>query len=461
MSIFRLESDLFLLQRFILFIKKEILKNLAKRALIMVFMRPNTKKMYKELCLVTPGGVNSPVRSFQAVDLVPLIVQKGSADQIWDIDGHTWVDFCMSWGALILGHAPANIVSVATEQIACGSSFGITNIYEKQLATEITSCVSSIQKIRFVSSGTEAVMSAIRLARAYTGRDKIIKFNGHYHGHSDALLVQAGSGVLQMHASSLGVPKEVISHTISLPFNDIETSRCFLQKTANIAAVIIEPIATNMGLIPAQEEFLLLLRKETQEKQIVLIFDEVVTGFRMGLEGAQGYYGIEPDLTCLGKIIGGGFPAAAFGGKKEIMDGLAPLGFVYQAGTLSGNPVAMCAGLETLLTLKQPQVYSYLETMTQEFLRPIKNLIIKKDLPVTLHHLGSMFSFFFGVSQVENQEDLKNLNTDRFKHFFQHLFHRGIYLSPSAYEVNFLSLSHTQKNLEKTQEAILDYLNKY
>jgi len=428
----------------------------------MVLMRPHTKKIYTELCLVTPGGVNSPVRSFQAVDLVPLIVQKGIADQIWDIDGYSWVDFCMSWGALILGHASANVVSVATKQIACGSSFGITNIYENQLAAEITSCMPSIQKIRFVSSGTEAVMSAIRLARGYTGRNKIIKFNGHYHGHSDALLVQAGSGVLHIpSSSSLGVPNEVISHTISLPFNDIETCRCFLQKTADIAAVIIEPIAANMGLIPAKEEFLLMLREETQKKQIVLIFDEVVTGFRIGINGAQGYYGIQPDLTCVGKIIGGGFPAAAFGGKKEIMDYLAPLGSVYQAGTLSGNPVAMCAGLETLLTLKQPQIYSHLETLTNDFLNPIKDLVAKKSLPITLHHLGSMFSFFFGITQVKNQEDLKNLNTDRFKDFFQYLFYRGIYLSPSAYEVNFLSLGHTQKNLEKTQEVILEYLKKY
>ncbi len=428
----------------------------------MLFMRPNTKKIHTELCLVTPGGVNSPVRSFQAVDLLPLIVQKGSADQIWDIDDHSWIDFCMSWGALILGHAPANVVSVATTQIAQGSSFGITNIYENQLATEITNCIPSIQKIRFVSSGTEAVMSAIRLARGYTGRNKIIKFNGHYHGHSDALLVQAGSGVLHMPtSSSLGVPSEVISHTISLPFNDIETIRCFLQKTTDIAAIIVEPIAANMGLIPAQKEFLRMLREESQDKQIVLIFDEVVTGFRIGLDGAQGYYGIEPDLTCLGKIIGGGFPAAAFGGKNEIMDCLAPLGSVYQAGTLSGNPVAMCAGLETLLTLKQPQIYSYLATMTEDFLKPIKELIIKKSLPITLQHVGSMFNFFFGVTQVEKQEDLKNLNTERFVHFFQHLFHQGIYLSPSAYEVNFLSLGHTQKNLEKTQEIILYYLNKY
>lgn len=428
----------------------------------MVLMRPHTKKIYQELCLVTPGGINSPVRSFQAVDLLPLIVQKGSADQIWDIDGHSWIDFCMSWGALILGHAPANIVSVAIKQIACGASFGITNIYENQLAAEITNCMASIQKIRFVSSGTEAVMSAIRLARGYTGRNKIIKFNGHYHGHSDALLVQAGSGVLTMpSSSSLGVPHEVISHTISLPFNDIETVRCFLQKTADIAAVIIEPIAANMGLIPAKEEFLLMLREETQKKQILLVFDEVVTGFRIGLNGAQGYYGIQPDLTCLGKIIGGGFPAAAFGGKKEIMDCLSPLGLVYQAGTLSGNPVAMCAGLETLLTLKQPQIYSHLEILTNDFLRPIKNLIAKKSLPLTLHHLGSMFSFFFGITQVESQEDLKNLNTDRFKDFFQYLFHRGVYLSPSAYEVNFLSLGHSQKNLEKTQEVILDYLKKW
>jgi glutamate-1-semialdehyde 2,1-aminomutase len=425
----------------------------------MVLVRPNTNKIYAELCLVTPGGVNSPVRSLQAVGLTPLIVQKGSADQVWDVDSHTWIDFCMSWGALILGHAPANVVSVAISQIASGSSFGITTIYENQLATEIINCMPSIQKVRFVSSGTEAVMSAIRVARGYTARDKIVKFNGHYHGHSDSLLVQAGSGASQTPlASSLGVPQEVISHTISLPFNDIDTCRCFLQETANIAAVIVEPIAANMGLIPATKEFLIMLREETQKKKIILIFDEIVTGFRIGLDGAQGYYGVEPDLTCLGKIIGGGFPAAAFGGKREIMDCLAPIGSVYQAGTLSGNPVAMRAGLETLITVKQPGIYDCLRIMTQDFLKPIKELISAKNLPIALHHIGSMFAFFFGLTEVKKQEDLKNLDTEKFAHFFQYLFERGVYLSPSAYEVNFLSLGHTQKNLDKAQKIILDYL---
>lgn len=303
-------------------------------------------------------------------------------------------------------------------------------------------------------------MSAIRLARGYTGHSLIVKFDGHYHGHSDALLISAGSGVTHLPKStSLGVPKGCIQHTISLPFNDIETCRTFLQSSEDIAAVILEPIAGNMGVVPAKREFLEMLREETEKKQIVLIFDEVITGFRVALRGAQWLYGIVPDLTCLGKVIGGGFPAAAFGGKKEIMDCLAPLGAVYQAGTLSGNPVAMCAGLETLLHVEQPGFYADLEEKTNDFLAPIRHAIQVKNIPAAVQSAGSMFTLFFGPTKIESRTDLKALDLSLFKRFFHYLFERGIYISPSAYEAHFLSSSHTEEHLKDAQKVILDFFD--
>lgn len=381
-----------------------------------------------------PGGVNSPVRSFPGLDMTPLIATRGEGAYVWDADGHRYLDYCCSWGALILGHAHPHVVKAATEQLRQGSSFGMATPYEEEIAAKVCHHMPSIEKIRFVSSGTEATMSALRLARGATGKSTIIKFIGHYHGHSDGLLVRAGSGALHINteASSKGVPLDFVKHTLCLPFNDLQTCREVIRSRDDIAAVILEPIAANMGLVPAKPDFMAMLREETERKGIVLIYDEVVTGFRVGLQGAQGLYGIKPDLTCLGKIVGGGFPAAAFGGKKELMDHLAPLGEVYQAGTLSGNPVAMCAGLATLKVLEQPGFYEALEEKTTRLVQA---------LPGQVTQVGSMFTPFF---------DPPTLYTS----FFKHLFANQIYFVPSPYETNFVSAAHTAQDIDETIRAL-------
>ena len=422
--------------------------------------RPLTDILYRESCALMPGGVSSPVRAFAKLDMTPLIVQEGKGDTIKDVDGHTYIDFCQSWGAMILGHAPDPILEKAQEQLQKGTSFGIATPYEKELAAKITTHIPSIEKIRFVSSGTEAVMSTVRLARGYTGKPVIVKFNGHFHGHSDSLLIQAGSGVTHLpQASSKGVPEALVALTVSLPFNDIETCRNFIRSRDDIAAVLLEPIAGNMGVVPAKREFLEMLREETEKKGIVFIFDEVITGFRVGLNGAQGHYGIVPDLTCLGKIIGGGFPGSAFGGRREIMDHIAPLGHVYHGGTHSGSPLAMCCGLETLRIVERKGFYESLNEKTENFLKPMRDIIAQKKLPMTIQSAGSMFTFFFGVEKVESREDLTHLDEERFKHFFKAMFAQGIYLSPLAYEAHFLSSAHTEENLAKAQSCICKYLN--
>jgi glutamate-1-semialdehyde 2,1-aminomutase len=425
-------------------------------------IRPLTEALYRDSCALMPGGVSSPVRSFTGMELTPLIIREGKGDMITDVDGHTYIDFCQSWGALILGHSHPAVVKKTIEQLNRGSSFGIATPYEKELAEIITGHIPSIEKLRFVSSGTEATMSAIRLSRGYTGKSVIVKFNGHFHGHSDSLLIQAGSGVTHLpQASSKGIPQELVNLTVSLPFNDVGTCRNFLRSRDDIACVLIEPIAGNMGVVPARQEFLEMLREETAKKEIVLIFDEVITGFRVDLNGAQGRYGIMPDLTCLGKVMGGGFPAAAFGGKRQMMDMIAPLGEVYHGGTLSGNPVAMCAGIETLKMIQKPGFYKTLEQRTEEFLKPIRQAVVRLQTPIAIQSSGSMFTLFFGVKKVESKEDLMSIDEDRFKHFFRYLFERGIYFSPSAYEVHFLSSAHTAENIEKAQCCILEYLNEF
>jgi glutamate-1-semialdehyde 2,1-aminomutase len=409
-----------------------------------------------------PGGVNSPVRAFRELDMLPMIVERGCGDLIEDVDGHSYIDYCMSWGALMLGHAHPKIVNAVRMQVEQGSSFGIATRIENDLAEKVLSHMPSMEKIRFVSSGTEATMSAIRLARGVTGKHVIVKFNGNYHGHVDSLLIQAGSGVSYLpQASSKGIPKEMVQHTVSLPYNDIPSLQRFFGNNQDVAAVILEPMAANMGFVKASSEFLYALREETQKAETLLIFDEVVTGFRLGLAGAQGYYGIVPDLTCLGKIIGGGFPAAAFGGKRQVMDALAPLGSVYQAGTLSGNPVAMRAGFETLKELEKPDFYSHLQKKADRFFGPIEEWIRKKGKHVCLNREGSMFTLFFGVSKVERKEDLSGIDLAKFKDFFQFLFHQGIYLSPSQFETSFLSEAHTEEHLEKTQASMLEFLMRY
>jgi glutamate-1-semialdehyde 2,1-aminomutase len=388
--------------------------------------------IYQQSCKVLPGGVNSPVRSFRHLRMEPLVAESAQGAYLFDADGNRYIDYCCSWGSLILGHAHPQVVQATCEQIQKGSSFGVTTEIEKQLAEKIISLLPSIEKLRFVCSGTEAGMTALRLARGYTERSKILKFNGHYHGHSDSLLVKAGSGVHRINpeATSKGVNPAVLADTISLPYNDFESTRSVL-RTEKLAAVILEPVTGNMGVTLPQPGFLEMLREETLKAGTLLIFDEVITGFRVGPQGAQGKYKIDPDLTCLGKIIGGGFPVAAVGGKAAIMDHLAPLGQVYQAGTLSGNPVAMRAGLETFKWID----YEKLEQKMRRLIEPLKN--------IPLQCAGSMFSLAF--------------EEEAFIQFFHYLFERGIYISPSSQEACFLSMAHTDEQIDFTARQILQF----
>lgn len=425
--------------------------------------RPISEEIFHKLCQVIPGGVNSPVRSFKGLDTKPIVIASGKGDTIEDVDGNEYIDFCGSWGSLIHGHAHPKILGPVIERIKKGTSFGITTSIEQQLAAKILESLPSIEKIRFVSSGTEATMSAARLARGYTGRDLIVKFSGHYHGHADFFLVQAGSGVFNLNpqSSSAGVPDEIVKKTVCLPFNDLENVRQQLRHFKDqIAAVILEPITGNMGVVPASSEFIQMLRDETQKIGALLIFDEVITGFRVCKHGAQKLYSVTPDLTCLGKIIGGGFPAAAFGGKAEIMDFLAPKGPVYQAGTLSGNPVAMEAGYQALVLLDTPGFYEELEDKTKLLTDPIDAMIKKLKLNVCLQRSGSMFTLFFGRQKIENASDAKLVDNDRFAHFFRYMLNKGVYLPPSQHEAWFVSAAHTREHLEKTKELVIEYLFK-
>lgn len=421
--------------------------------------RTKSAQVFAEACEVMPGGVNSPVRAFTGLGVAPLVVQKGRGDTIWDVDGNAYIDYCMSWGALILGHADPRVVTAASAQVGEGSSFGITTAIEAKMAQEVVSLVPSIEKVRFVSSGTEATMSAIRLARAFSGKTLIVKFSGNYHGHSDQLLIGAGSGVSHLPAGSPGVPDEMVRSTLSLRYNDLEGTRALLRENPAIGAVILEPIAANMGLVSGTSTFLKMLREECTKRKIVLIFDEVVSGFRMGLSGAQGHFAVAPDLTCLGKIIGGGFPAAAFGGKKEIMELLAPQGKVYQAGTLSGNPVAMRAGLTTLQAIQEPHFYKRVEEKMRRLVEPVALAIQKKGLKAHIAHSGSMFSLFFGIDKPSCQEDLDKLDKALFKRFFAYLLERGIYLSPSPYETCFISSAHTEEHLDRTAKVMCEFID--
>lgn len=425
--------------------------------------RPESTAIYESLCEVIPGGVNSPVRSCKNMDQLPLVAARAKEDLVYDADGHAYIDYCGSWGALIHGHANSTILNAAQERMHKGSSFGITTQIEGDLARYIIQIMDSIEKIRFVSSGTEATMSAIRLARGYTGRKLIVKFSGNYHGHADFFLVQAGSGVAGFipQASSSGIPEDLVKHTVCLPYNDVEKSRSFLNDPMHkdqIAAVILEPIAGNMGVVPASQEFIEMLREETQKIGALLIFDEVMTGFRVGLKGAQGIYGVKPDLTTLAKIIGGGFPAAAFGGRRDIMDCLAPLGHVYQAGTLSGNPVAMEAGLQALKMLDQKGFYEELERKTNVLTQPITAFLNKNSMEACIQQAGSMFTLFFGSRQVQSFEDTKKLDHATFARFFRYLFSKGVYIPPLHIEAWFVSMAHTEEHLNYTKDLVLDFL---
>ena len=427
--------------------------------------RPRSEEIYKKACTLIPGGVNSPVRSFKSLGMSPpMIAESGSGAVVRDADGNDYIDYCMSWGSLILGHAHPDIVEAAIAQMRRGTSFGIATQLEVEMAEKIAALVPSVEKTRLVSSGTEACMTVMRLARGYTEKTKIIKFTGHYHGHTDSLLIQAGSGVASLNpiATSKGVNPAVIADTLCFPFNDFQAIRSFFRtdkRAEQVAAVILEPITGNMGVVLPEPGFFELLREETARVGALLIFDEVITGFRVGLQGVQGAYGIDPDLSCFGKIIGGGFPVAAIGGKKQILDCLAPLGQVYQAGTLSGNPVAVSAGLAALRAVEKKGFYEALEAKTNRLTNPIREVMRSKDLNACLNQRGSMFSLFFGIRQVKCREDLVKLDQDLFIRLFRNLFEKGIYLPPSSHEAWFLSTAHTDAQIDYTARCIVDFLN--
>ena len=396
-----------------------------------------------------PGGVNSPVRAFRQVGGTPRFIQKALGPYFWDADGKKYIDLIMSWGPMIAGHAHPEVVEAVQKAAATGFSYGAPTLGEIELAERICELVPSIEQLRMVSSGTEATMSALRLARGFTGRDLIIKFEGCYHGHADSLLVKAGSGLLtfadstQNAPSSSGVPQDVVKHTLVLPYNDSPAlQEAFRRHGDAIAAVILEPIAGNMNLIRPAPEFLLAVRKLTEQYGSVLIYDEVMTGFRVALGGAQSLQGIIPDLTCLGKVMGGGMPMAAFGGKKDIMAKLAPLGNVYQAGTLSGNPVAVAAGLKTLEIISRAGFFDCLSTQTSKLMTGIKAVAQKHAIPLSVDSVGGMFGIYFANDVPTSYSAVTQTNLDQFKQFFHGMLNAGVYLAPSAYEAGFTSIAH-------------------
>jgi len=409
---------------------------------------------------VIPGGVNSPVRAFRQVGGVPRFVSKASGPYFWDADNKRYIDLIMSWGPMIAGHAHPEIVEAVQKAAATSFSFGAPTEGEIELAERICSLMPSIEQIRMVSSGTEATMSALRLARGYTGRDLIVKFEGCYHGHADSLLVKAGSGLLtfadstQNAPSSSGVPQDVVKHTLVLPYNDTAALEAVFQKQGNqIAAVILEPIAGNMNLIKAKPEFLAAARNLTSQHGAVLIYDEVMTGYRVALGGAQSLQGITPDLTCLGKVMGGGMPMAAFGGKKEIMSKLAPLGAVYQAGTLSGNPVAVAAGLKTLEIVAREGFYECLAGQTQKLMSGLKMAADQAGIPFAVDSVGGMFGFYFTSAVPSSFAEVTQSNIEAFKQFFHAMLDEGVYLAPSAYEAGFTSITHDNAVVEEIIKA--------
>lgn len=407
-----------------------------------------------------PGGVNSPVRSFKSVGGVPPFIERGDGSKIYDVDGNEYIDYVSSWGPLILGHAHPEVISAIKEISEKGTSFGAPTALEVEMAELICEAVPSIDLVRFVNSGTEATMSAIRLARGFTRRDKIIKFDGCYHGHGDNLLIQAGSGAATLGVpDSAGVPDDLVKHTISIPYNNIEMLKDVLKKQGkDTACVIIEPIAGNMGVIPPENGFLEELRKLTEDYGIVLIFDEVITGFRVSFGGAQKLYGVTPDLTCLGKIVGGGLPVGAYGGKKEIMKEIAPLGPVYQAGTLSGNPLAITAGLTTLKILSRKDIYDKLEKNAKILCEGMKENAKKTGVPAYFTRIGSMFCMFFTGEKVMDYESAKRSDTERFKKYFHSMIEQGINIAPSQFEAGFISTAHSALDIEKTLSANLSAL---
>ncbi len=409
---------------------------------------------FTEAKTLMPGGVNSPVRAFKSVSMEPIFMQSGSGATITDIDGNTYIDYVLSWGPLILGHAHPEVVKAIQETAALGTSFGAPTELENTMAKLVMERVPSIEMVRMVSSGTEATMSALRVARGYTGRDKILKFEGCYHGHADSLLIKAGSGVATLGLpDSPGVPASIAKNTITVPFNDLESVRLAFQEFGDeLAAVIVEPVAGNMGVVPPNEGFLTELRNLTHENGTLLIFDEVMTGFRVGYNCAQGYYGVTPDMTCLGKVIGGGLPVGAFGGKREIMEQVAPSGSIYQAGTLSGNPLAMRAGFETLSRLTEESYDVFIESGDQ-LEKGFREAATKYNIPHSVNRAGSMIGFFFTNENVVDFESAKTSDLELFANYYRLMAAEGIYLPPSQFEGMFLSTAHTEEHIAKTVEA--------
>ena len=426
---------------------------------------------FAEACSCLPGGVNSPVRAFGGVDVDPLFIESAKGSKIYDIDANEYIDYVGSWGPMILGHTHPEVLKAIVAAAPKGTSFGAPTLAETALAKKIIAAFDSIEKVRLVSSGTEAVMTAIRLARGYTKKDLIIKMAGCYHGHSDSLLVAAGSGLAEgAIASSSGVPDSIAKLTVVIGYNDIEAVKAAFQKyKGKIAAVLVEPVAANMGVVPPIDGYLQTLRNLCDQNDSLLIFDEVITGFRLALGGAQELFGVKADITCLGKIIGGGLPAAALGGRADIMDMLAPLGPVYQAGTLSGNPLAAAAANATLdildtrcwmLDSRRVSSYEYLESRTALLEAGLADAAKEADIAVTINRLGSIMSCFFTGKPAQNFDDVQSTDIKRFKKFFARMLEQGIYLAPSAYEAMFVSLAHSKSDIEKTIEAAKESFQK-
>jgi len=407
-----------------------------------------------------PGGVNSPVRAFKSVGGTPLFIDRAKGSKIYDLDGNAYIDYVLSWGPMILGHAPARVINAIKKAAEKGTSFGAPTRLEIDLARRVLAAYPSMDRVRMVNSGTEATMSAIRAARGFTGRDRVVKFEGCYHGHADGLLVRAGSGAMTLGVpDSPGVPKGYARNTITLPYNDVKAFRSLMRAEGKrIACVIVEPVAGNMGCVLPQPGFLETLRKETRRHGAVLIFDEVMTGFRVAFGGAQQRYGIEPDLTCLGKVIGGGMPVGAYGGRAEIMTKIAPEGPIYQAGTLSGNPIAMTAGIETLKVLARGESYRKLEATGRALEKGLRDAARRAKLPTRFYRAGTMFCTYFTEHEVVDYATAAKADTARFARFFRGMLDRGVNIAPSQFEAGFISLAHTPRDVEKTVRAAYEVM---
>lgn len=413
-----------------------------------------SERAMEEAKPLMPGGVNSPVRAFNSVDTPAIFMDHGEGSHIYDIDGNEYIDYVLSWGPLILGHKNPRVIEKLHEAVDKGTSFGSSTLQENKLAQLVIDRVPSIEKVRMVSSGTEATLDTLRLARGYTGRNKIIKFEGCYHGHSDSLLIKAGSGVATLGLpDSPGVPEGIAKNTITVPYNDLDAIQTAFENFGDdIAGVIVEPVAGNMGVVPPQEGFLQGLRDITQEYGSLLIFDEVMTGFRVGYNCAQGYFNVTPDLTCLGKVIGGGLPVGAFGGKKEIMDHIAPVGDIYQAGTLSGNPLAMTSGYETLSQLT-PESYDHFNHLGDLLEEGLKEVFAKHNVPITVNRAGSMIGYFLNEGPVTNFDQANNSDLELFGQMYREMAKEGVFLPPSQFEGTFLSMAHTEEDIKQTIQA--------